>query len=121
MAVERKHVARQLTAEIRRLDKELSDNRQRTRVIVEASRTTLTDMFGISHVLAAKILGHTGPIGRFATADAFANYAGTAPIGVSSGDVVRHRLSRAGNRQLNNALHLVAHVQRIHAGPGRDY
>ena len=121
VAVERKHVARQLTAEIRRLDKELSDNRQRTRVVVEASGTTLTDMFGISHVLAAKILGHTGPIGRFATADAFANYTGTAPIEVSSGDVVRHRLSRAGNRQLNNALHLVAHVQRIHAGPGRDY
>ena len=121
LTVERKHVMRQLTTEIRQLDKEHDDNRQRTRVLVEASATTLTDIFGISHVLAAKILGHTGPIGRFATADAFANYTGTAPIEVSSGDAVRHRLSRAGNRQLNNALHLAAHVQRIHAGPGRDY
>ena len=39
--------------------------------MVEACGTTLTDVFGISYVLAAKILGHTGPIGRFATADAF--------------------------------------------------
>jgi transposase len=72
-------------------------------------------------VLAAKILGHIGPIGRFATADAFASYTGTAPIEVSSGDAIRHRLSHAGNRKLNNALHLVAHVQRIHPGTGRDY
>lgn len=88
---------------------------------MEAHGSTLLDVFGISHVLAAKILGHTGPIGRFATADAYACYTGTAPIEMSSGDTVRHRLSRAGNRQLNNALHLVAHVQRIHPGPGRDY
>ena len=73
VAIERKHVARQLIAGIRRLDKELKDNRQRTCEVVEACGTTLTDVFGISYVLAAKILGHTGPIGRFATADAFAN------------------------------------------------
>lgn len=121
VTIERKHVARQLVVEIRRLDKDLKDNRQRTRTAVEATGTTLLDVFGVSHVLAAKILGHTGPIDRFPSADAFACYTGTAPIEVSSGDIVRHRLSRAGNRQLNNALHLVAHVQRIHPGPGRDY
>ena len=121
VTTERKHVARQLVAEIRRVDKDLKDNRRRTSDTVEAHGSTLLDVFGISHVLAAKILGHTGPIGRFATADAYACYTGTAPIEMSSGDTVRHRLSRAGNRQLNNALHLVAHVQRIHPGPGRDY
>ncbi|MDA1062418.1 MAG: transposase, partial [Chloroflexi bacterium] len=36
VAVERKHVARQLIAELRRLDKELKDNRQRTRDVVDA-------------------------------------------------------------------------------------
>ena len=121
VAIERKHVARQLIAAIRRLGKALKDNRQRTCEVVEACGTTLTDVFGISYVLAAKILGHTGPIGGFATADAFASYTGTAPIEVSSGDAVRHRLSRAGNRKLNTALHLVAHVQRMHPGPGHDY
>jgi transposase len=118
---ERKHVARQLIIQIRRIDKDLTDNRQRTRVVVEAAGTSLLETFGISHVLAAKILGHTGPIGRFATSDAYANYTGTAPIEVSSGDNVRHRLSRSGNRQLNNAVHLAAHVQRCNKSPGQDY
>jgi hypothetical protein len=53
-------------------------------------------------VLAAKILGHTGDITRFATASHDASYTGTAPIEASSGDVRRHRLWRAGNRSLNN-------------------
>jgi transposase len=119
--VERKYVARQLVAEIRRLDKALTDNRERARAAITAAGTTLTEIRGISEVLAAKILGHTGPISRFATSDAYANYSGTAPIEVSSGAVTRHRLSRRGNRQLNNAIHMAAHVQRIHPGPGRDY
>jgi transposase len=90
--IERKHVARQLVTEIRRIDKQLDDNRTRTRAAVEAFPTRLTQIVGISHVLAAKILGHTGPIERFPTSDAYANYSGTAPIEVSSGDAVRHRL-----------------------------
>lgn len=55
-------------------------------------------------MVAAKILARTGPISRFPTAAAF--YCGVAPIEVSSGDVVRHRPSRAGDRQLNDALHV---------------
>jgi transposase len=34
--------------------------------------------------------------------------------------VTRHRLSRSGNRSLNNALHLAARVQTMHPGRGRD-
>jgi transposase len=49
------------------------------------------------------------------------SYTGTAPIEVSSGEVVRHRLSRGGNRVLNNALHLAAWVQIMHPGPGQDH
>lgn len=88
---------------------------------MRAAGSTLTEIFGISDVLAAKILGHTGDIGRFATAHQFASYTGTAPIEASSGDLKRHRLSRAGNRKLNNALHLAARVQVMHAGAGRDH
>ena len=36
-------------------------------------------------MLAAKILGHSGDIGRFPSADRLASYAGTAPIEASSG------------------------------------
>ena len=88
---------------------------------VAASGTTLTTVFGISDVLAAKILGHVGDVSRFGPADRFASYSGTAPIEVSSGEVIRHRLSRSGNRSLNNALHIAARVQVMHPGPGQDH
>ena len=51
----------------------------------------------------------------------FASWNGTAPIDASSGDVVRHRLSRAGNRQINRTLHIMAVVQLRNPGLGRDY
>ena len=114
-------MARDLLADIRRLDRAIADNRRRCATAVASSGTSLTEITGISDVLAAKILGHVGDIGRFPSADHLASYAGTAPIEASSGDVVRHRLSRRGNRQLNNAIHLAAHVQTIFPGPGRDY
>ena len=41
-------------------------------------------------LVAAKLLARTGPVSRFRSGDAFASYAGVAPIEVSSGDVVRH-------------------------------
>jgi transposase len=50
-------------------------------------------------------------VGRFPTRAHFASYSGTAPVEASSGDVVRHRLSMAGNRHLNYALHMVALCQ----------
>ena len=54
------------------------------------------------------ILGEVGDVRRFPTRHHFATYGGVAPIEVSSGEVERHRLSRAGNRQLNHALHIIA-------------
>ena len=119
--IERKAMARQLIADVRRIDRALSDNRRRCTEAVAASGSSLTKIFGISEVLAAKILGHTGDITRFASADHYASYAGTAPIEVSSGEQRRHRLSRAGNRSLNHALHLAARVQTMHPGPGRTH
>jgi transposase len=118
---ERKRIARQLLTDLRRLDTAMVINRQHCQSAVAATGTTLTELRGISDVLAAKIIGHIGDITRFPSADHLASYAGTAPIEASSGDVTRHRLSRRGNRQLNNAIHLAAHVQTIFPGQGRDY
>ena len=119
--LERKLMAQALLVDLRRLDRALVQNRTRCAATVLASGTTLTGVFGISDVLAAKILGHVGDISRFGSSDQFASYTGTAPIEVSSGEVTRHRLSRSGNRSLNNALHLAARVQTMHPGPGRDH
>ena len=60
-------------------------------------------------------------IDRFRSAAAFATYTGTAPIDVSPGDVVRHRLSRAGDRQLNRCLHVMALTQIRQDTSGRSY
>ena len=58
---------------------------------------------------------------RFPDRNHFASWTGTAPIDASSGDHVRHRLSRGGNRQINRVLHMMATVQLRTATEGRDY
>jgi transposase len=83
--------------------------------------TTLTELHGVGDVIAARILARSGAVSRFRPEPAFASYCGVAPIEVSSGDVQRHRLSRAGYRQLNYALHVMAMAQIKRATPGRDY
>ena len=93
----------------------------RSAAAVADSGTTLTELRGIGDLTAGKILARVGDISRFRSAAAFASYTGTAPIEVSSGDVVRHRLSRAGDRQLNCCLHTMAITQIRHDSPGRAY
>src|SRR5207247_10571220 len=88
---------------------------------VKEARSTLVELFGIGPFLAAKILGRVGDIGRFPTAARFASYCGVAPIEASSGEVIRHRLSRAGDRQLNFALHIMATCQARGHPEGRAY
>jgi transposase len=65
----------------------------------------------VGALTAAKLLGETHSVDRFASAAAFAAHTGTAPIPVSSGNAQRHRLSRSGNRQLNRALFTIAMCQ----------
>jgi transposase len=78
---------------------------------VEASGTTLTEIFGVGPILPAKIVGIVGDVSRFASKAHFASYAGVVPMEASSGEVVRHRLSLAGNRRLNQVMHMIAVCQ----------
>jgi transposase len=119
--VERKRIARQLLADVRRLDRQVKTASQAIRQAVREHGTTLTQVFGVGPVLAAKLLGHAGDLTRFPSRDHFASYSGTAPIEASSGDVRRHRLNRGGNRQLNTALHLIAVCQIRDPSPGQAY
>jgi transposase len=97
--------------DVRTLDRKIADLSGRIEAEVEASGTTLTQIFGVGPILAATIIGAVGNVGRFPSKGHFASYSGTAPVEASSGDVVRHRLSMAGNRHLNYALHMVAVCQ----------
>jgi transposase len=60
-------------------------------------------------------------VARFPDRNHFASWTGTAPIDASSGEQIRHRLSRAGNRRLNHVLHIAAVVQLRHDTAGRAY
>jgi transposase len=75
---------------------------------VDASKTSLTKLRGISFVSAAKILGEVGDSAALRSKAAFAMLTGTAPLEASAGNVKRHRLNRGGNRQLNCVLHRMA-------------
>ncbi len=118
---QRRTMARTHLADIRRLDREIKANRVLIRRAVVASKTTLTDVYGVGPVVAALLIGYTNNIGRFATADHYAAYNGTAPVEYSSGGKTKHRLSMRGNRVLNHAIHMAAVTQIRHDTPGRVY
>jgi transposase len=107
----RRGLASEVLRDVRTLDRKIADLSGRIEAEVEASGTTLTQIFGVGPILAAKIIGTVGDVARFPTKAHFASYSGTAPLEASSGEVVRHRLSMAGNRHLNHALHMVAVCQ----------
>jgi transposase len=96
--VERKRIARELLADVRRLDREVKTASQAICTAVREHGTSLTEVYGVGPVLAAKLLGHAGDVTRFKDRDHFASSTGTAPVEASSGDVRRHRLNRGGNR-----------------------
>lgn len=73
-----------------------------------ARRRLLIEVNRFGPVLAVRLNGRCGRAPRFLSPDAFANYAGVAPIVVSSGEQAVRRLSRSGDRRLNSTLHLVA-------------
>jgi transposase len=117
----RRRLASEVLRDIRTLDRKIADLNGRIEAEVEASGTTLTEIFGVGPILAAKIIGAVGSVERFPSRGHFASYSGTAPVEASSGEVVRHRLSMAGNRHLNYALHMVAVCQARSDARGGTY
>jgi transposase len=116
-----RNLAVDLVAEIRQLDRRIAKAATDIEAALATSGSTLTELYGIGTLNAAKILARVGSVHRFRSAAAFASYTGTAPIEASSGDVTRHRLSRAGDRQLNCCLHTMAITQIARDTPGRGY
>jgi transposase len=91
------------------------------KALIAATGTGLLDLHGIGPSGAARLLVEVGDITRFPDRNHFASWTGTAPVDASSGDRVRHRLSRGGNRQINRVLHTMATVQLRNATDGRAY
>jgi transposase len=118
----RHDLATELVEDLQRLDRQLKVVRARLVKIVGDAQTTTIDIFGVGPIIAATVLGATGNVSRFPTADRFAAYTGTAPIEASSGPRKVYRLSQRGNRQLNHAIHMAAVTQiRNRGSVGRIY
>ena len=89
--------------------------------MVEASGSTLTELPGVGAIVAVRVLTEVGDVTRFADRNRFASWTGTAPLEASSGEHVRHRLSRAGNRRMNHMIHIAATTQIRLDTPGQAY
>jgi transposase len=120
-AATRWQLAIDLVADVRDLDRRIVAVNRRIKAAVNDSRTSLVGLFGVGPVLAARFLGEVGDVRRFPSKHHFAAHTGTAPLEASSGQVIRHRLSRAGDRKLNHALYMMAMVQVRRPSAGQAY
>ena len=96
-AVTRWQLAAELVADVCQLEQRIAAVEARIKTAVAESKTTLVELFGVGPVLAATFLGEVGDVRRFPSKHHFAAHTGTAPLEASSGQMVCHQLSRAGD------------------------
>ncbi len=122
MEAARAELAAAFLEDLRGIDAQIRETRNKLTGVVQAAGTSLTGLFGVGPVIAAAVIGEVRDVSRFGGRDPFAAYNGTAPIEVSSGPRKICRLSRRGNRRLNHAIHMVAVTQIGHRhSEGRAY
>lgn len=114
-------IARDLLEDIRSLTRRINEIERRLTKLVRADHPHLLEIPGMGVLGAAMIVGETAGARRFKSKDAFARFNGTAPIPVWSGNKVRVRLSRGGNRRINTALHMAAVTQLRLGAEGSAY
>src|SRR5204862_5246604 len=100
------------------------EERELAREIETITRTLapqLLDQPGVGPHAAAQLVLSWSHHGRIRSEAAFARLAGAAPIPASSGQTVRYRLDRSGDRKLNRALHLILVTRKRTHPPTRAY
>ncbi len=117
----RKRIAAEHLAEAVAIEAKIKASSKELKVLVLARGSHLMDLTGVGPVVAARILADVGDVARFTDRNRFASWTGTAPLDASSGEQIRHRLSRAGNRKANHVIHIAAACQIRIDGPGRAY
>jgi transposase len=117
----RRRLAVEQLTELVTIDKKIKASTKELKAMVQARGSRLMDLPGVGPVVAARILADVGDVARFADRNRFASWTGTAPLDASSGEQIRHRLSRAGNRKINHMLHIAAATQVRLDTEGRAY
>jgi transposase len=116
-----RRVLRTLARRIEAASQEASELEHEILAQVRALAPRLLEEPGVGPIVAAQLLVAWSHPGRVRSEAAFARLAGVAPLPASSGQTIRHRLSRGGDRQLNRALHTVVLHRRQHDPATRDY
>ena len=114
-------VLRSLARRILAATEEADDLEREILEHVRAAAPKLLDEAGVGPIVAAQLIVAWSHKDRIRSEAAFARLAGVAPLPASSGQTIRHRLSRGGDRQLNRALHTVILHRRQHDPATRDY
>jgi transposase len=103
--------ATRLARRVRTLDEDLVRNRNDITDLIEQDTPQLLKLTGVGPVVAASVLIAWSHPGRIRSEAAMASLAGTCPIPASSGNTVRHRLNRGGDRRLNRSLTTITIVR----------
>ena len=103
------------------LEAEAADLASQLELLLAEIAPELLDEPGIGPISAAQLLIAYSHTGRLRSEAAFASLAGAAPIPASSGQTVRYRLNRGGDRQLNRALHTITLSRLTHHYATRAY
>lgn len=114
-------VMRSLATRVEQLQTEAADHLHQIKTIVSDIRPDLLKVFGVGPIVAAVVLCAWSHPGRVRSEAAFATLGGVAPIPASSGKVVRHRLNRSGDRDLNCALHTIVLTRIQHDTATKEY
>ncbi|WP_434316000.1 IS110 family transposase [Leifsonia sp. P73] len=105
--------ASRLARSVLTLNERLNENAAELRSHVEQIAPQLLVVQGIGPITAAVFITAFSHVGRVRSEAAFAALGGASPIPASSGNTVRHRLNRHGDRRLNAALDTVARVRMM--------
>ncbi len=109
-SVEHRATVRALRATARRIQllaAEADDLEAELELLITDTAPELLAEPGVGAISAARILNAWSHAGRIRSEAAFAMLGGVSPIPASSGQTMRHRLNRGGDRQLNRALHTI--------------
>src|SRR5204862_6669016 len=90
-------------------------------ILVRVVAPALLAQPGVGPITAAQVLISWSHPGRLRSEAAFAMLGGVAPIPALSGQVIRYRLNRGGDRQLNRALHTIVMLRERYHEPTRRY
>lgn len=111
-----------LAKRIINLNAEVAGNTATTTQLIQQSHAkVLLAKVGVGPVTAAVVMAAWSHEGRLRDEAAFASLAGVNPIPASSGNTVRHRLNRGGDRRLNRALHMAVITRMTHDPETRAY